>query len=262
MKDWEKYQFTVNGFKMEVSYHKRTVQEIFLPLLRRMTHLQKERGERLLVFMAAPPAAGKTTLCQFLEYLSREIPELTEIQAAGLDGFHYHSDYINSHDAVVQGKTVPMKAVKGCPETYDTAKLGEKLCRIKKETILWPVYDRNIHDVVEDAIKLEKEIILLEGNWLLLDEEPWAVFRKKWADDTIFILAEEKMLKERLIQRKEKGGLSREEAEKWYENSDSSNVRRVLKSSVKGNLILEMEEDNDYRLMEDSSACNQEWNRV
>lgn len=70
------------------------------------------------------------------------------------------------------------------------------------------------------------------------------------------------MLKERLIQRKEKGGLSREEAEKWYENSDSSNVRRVLKSSVKGNLILEVEEDNDYRLMEDSSACNQEWNRV
>lgn len=112
MKDWGKYQFTVNGFKMEVSYHKRTVQEIFLPLLRRMTHLQKERGGRLLVFMAAPPAAGKTTLCQFLEYLSREIPELTEIQAAGLDGFHYHSDYINSHDAVVQGKTVPMKAVK------------------------------------------------------------------------------------------------------------------------------------------------------
>ena len=66
------------------------------------------------------------------------------------------------------------------------------------------VYDRNIHDVVEDAIKLEKEIILLEGNWLLLDEEPWTVFRKKWADDTIFILAEEKMLKERLIQAKRK----------------------------------------------------------
>ena len=96
MKDWGKYQFTVNGFKMEVSYHKRTVQEIFLPLLRRMdSSAERTRGTASGLYGSAS-AAGKTTLCQFLEYLSREIPELTEIQAAGLDGFHYHSDYINS----------------------------------------------------------------------------------------------------------------------------------------------------------------------
>ena len=37
------------------------------------------------------------------------------------------------------------------------------------------------------------------------------------------------MLKERLISRKEKGGLTREEAVAWYQNSDSKNVTRVLK---------------------------------
>ena len=39
--------------------------------------------------MAAPPAVGKTTLCEFLEYLSKQDQEFIDIQALGLDGFHY-----------------------------------------------------------------------------------------------------------------------------------------------------------------------------
>ena len=174
--------------------------------------------------MAAPPAVGKTTLCEFLEYLSKQDQEFTDIQALGLDGFHYHSDYINSHDAIVLGEKVPMKQVKGCPETYDTEKLRQKLEKIKIEDILWPIYDRNLHDVVEDQIKVTKDIILIEGNWLLLKQEPWKSMQQ-YADYKILILAEEEMLKERLISRKEKGGLTREEAVAWYQNSDSKNVK-------------------------------------
>ena len=61
-------------------------------------------------------------------------------------------------------------------------------------------------------------------------------------------LAEEEMLKERLISRKEKGGLTREEAVAWYQNSDSKNVKRVLKNSCRKhlNLLLQVEQDNDY----------------
>ena len=126
-------------------------------------------------------------------------------------------------------KKVPMKQVKGCPETYDTEKkLRQKLEKIKIEDILWPIYDRNLHDVVEDQIKVTKDIILIEGNWLLLKQEPWKSMQQ-YADYKILILAEEEMLKERLISRKEKGGLTREEAVAWYQNSDSKNVTRVLK---------------------------------
>ena len=167
------------------------------------------------------------------------------IQAIGLDGFHYHSDYINSHNAVVMGKEVPMKKVKGCPETYDTKKLEDKLKKIKEEDILWPIYDRNIHDVVEDVEKITKDIVLIEGNWLLLDEEPWKTL-KDTADYTIMIRSEEETLKERLIGRKMKGGLTREEAEDWYINSDSVNVRRVLETSLDGDLMLKVEADGDY----------------
>lgn len=245
MKEWKEYLFKVNGFEMTVVYNENTIKNVFLPLLKQLQQLQKEKKERLIVFMAAPPAVGKTTLCEFLEYLSKQDESLTNIQSLGLDGFHYHSDYINSHDAIVLGEKVPMKQVKGCPETYDTEKLNQKLMHIKTEDILWPIYDRNIHDVVEDQIKVTEDIVLIEGNWLMLKEEPWRSMQQ-YADYKILILAEQEMLKERLITRKEKGGSSREEAEAWYENSDSKNVIRVLNDSVKGDLLLKVEEDNDY----------------
>ena len=250
MKEWKEYLFKVNGFEMKAVYNEETIQKIFLPLLKQLQQLQKEKKERLIVFMAAPPAVGKTTLCEFLEYLSKQDQELTDIQALGLDGFHYHSDYIDSHNAIVLGEKVPMKQVKGCPETYDTEKLGKKLKKIKIEDILWPIYDRNLHDVVENQIKVTKDIILIEGNWLLLKEEPWKSMQQ-YADYKILILAEEEMLKERLIGRKEKGGLSRAEAQAWYQNSDSKNVTRVLRDSSKGDLLLKVEEDNDYIKMQE-----------
>lgn len=247
MKQWKEYLMKINGFEMKAVYNEETIQNVFLPLLKHLQQLQKQKDERIIVFMAAPPAVGKSTLSQFLEYLTKEEKELTEIQAIGLDGFHYHSDYINSHDAVVFGEKIPMKQVKGCPETYNTEKLRQKLERIKTEDILWPVYDRNLHDVVEDQIKIIKDIILIEGNWLLLKQEPWKSMQE-YADYKILILAEEEMLKERLIERKQKGGLSRKEAEDWYINSDSKNVTRVLKDSCQEHLdlVLQVEQDNDY----------------
>ena len=241
------YTYEVNGFQIHAEYEEKDIETIFIPLLQKWKEMQKKAGRRILVFLSAPPGTGKTTLVQFLEYLSEQEADMEPIQAIGLDGFHYPSDYINSHNAIVCGKTVPMKEVKGCPETYDTEKLEQKLQKIGQEDILWPIYDRNIHDVVEDVVKVDQDIILLEGNWLLLEEEPWTSIRK-WADGTILIRAEEEMLKERLIGRKQKGGLSRKAAEEWYENSDRVNVRRVLNDSVKGDLVLWVEEDQDYSM--------------
>ncbi len=34
-------------------------------------------------------------------------------------------------------------------------------------------YDRLLHNPVEDAINIDGDIIILEGNYLLLDEEGW-----------------------------------------------------------------------------------------
>ncbi|MDD2980937.1 MAG: nucleoside/nucleotide kinase family protein [Hespellia sp.] len=245
MSDWKKEILTVNGFKVEADYKESTTNKLFLPLLKKMDEVQKEKGRRILIFLAAPPAVGKSTLAEYLQELSKRQEDIQEIQALGLDGFHYHSDYIATHDTVVDGVRVPMKKVKGCPETFDLEKLKKKLDGIIWEDILWPIYDRNLHDVVEDAVKVKKDIILLEGNWLLLKDEGWRDLKEK-CDYSILITTEEEKLKERLIVRKMRGGLNREEAEQFYEQSDSKNVTRVLYNSQKADFTIKMREDNDY----------------
>ena len=60
------YQLLVNGHIIHAQYDEHNIQEIFIPLLQRWTHLQKEKQKRLLVLLAAPPGAGKTTLANNL----------------------------------------------------------------------------------------------------------------------------------------------------------------------------------------------------
>lgn len=138
-----------------------------------------------------------------------------------------------------------MSHVKGCLETFDIDKLKSKLEQLQNNNIKWPVYDRNIHDVVEDSIFVDKKIVLIEGNWLLTDEEKWRDL-KDFCNNSIFIYADQDLLKQRLIQRKIKGGLSYEEALRFYENSDGVNVRRVLKNHLPADLELIMKDNGDY----------------
>ena len=62
------------------------IRDIFLPLLFRFTQLQKDAGRRILGLLAAPPAAGKSTLLSFLQKLSIETEDVKEIQTIGMDG--------------------------------------------------------------------------------------------------------------------------------------------------------------------------------
>ncbi|ENK0838596.1 nucleoside/nucleotide kinase family protein [Clostridium sporogenes] len=240
------YKFLVNSFEINASYYEEDIKNIFIPLLKQLTNMKKNKNERLLVYLAASPGVGKSTLASFLEILSRNNKDTLEIQAIGLDGFHYPQEYIKNNKVIVDGKEVPMAEVKGSPETFDLDKLKSKIKALKNENVKWPIYDRSLHDVVEDQILVTKDIALIEGNWLLLDEDKWREL-KKYCNYSIFIKADESMLKERLIQRKIKGGLSQEAAVKFYEKSDSKNVKRVLNNSLNADLQLELLNNGKYK---------------
>ena len=246
-KAWRTLRLTINGLGHKVRYNQETIDHLFLPFLRRMTKLQHERGQRIVVFLAAPPGTGKSTLALLLEKLSMTDPALEPVQALGLDGFHYSDDYIRTHTAVIDGREVPMSAVKGAPETFDVGHLLAKLQQIHEEDCRWPVYDRTIHDVIEDVAKVRRSIILLEGNWLLLGENRWQTVRT-YADYSLFISAEPIDLRERLIARKAAGGRTRAEAEAFYQSSDRPNIQRVLCKSWPADETWQMTADGDYQL--------------
>lgn len=58
-----------------------------------------------------------------------------------------------------------------------------------------------LHDPVEDAVYVDGDIVILEGNYLLLNEDGWRDL-SKMADYTISIKADPEMLKKRLVERK------------------------------------------------------------
>lgn len=249
-KNWDSYRFSINGLPVQARFAREDIHGLFAPLLHRLTRLQREKGARLTVFLAAPPAAGKSTLAAFLSRLSRELPGCLPLQALGLDGFHYHQDYILTHSVRQKdGSTLPMKQVKGSPETYDLAHFAEKLAALGRGDPLWPVYDRRLHDVVEEQLPVTDPIALIEGNWLLLRESGWEAFSRA-ADFSVFVGAEERLLRERLLGRKMQGGLSREEAEAFYRTGDGVNIRRCLEGSGPADLTLALQEDGSFSRVE------------
>ena len=244
-KRWRSYAMTVNGLPQRIRYNADTVEGLFLPLLRRLTEIQRAAARRILVFLAAPPATGKSTLLLFLAQLAQEHEEFTRVQALGMDGFHHPNRYLETHSILRDGVEIPLKSIKGAPETFDVAHLAAKLVAAKEGATPFPVYDRRIHDVVPDALIADAPILLVEGNWLLLDEEPWHTLRPL-ADYRIRIDAPSALLKDRLIARKVQGGLSVEDARAFYERSDAPNVLRFAAHAGTADEIWRMEEDGDF----------------
>lgn len=249
-KIWKNYKMDINGLPQEVRFSKGAIDKIFKPFLLKLSELREVTDRKVVAFIAAPPAAGKTTLVQFLEQLSRENIEISPVRALGMDGFHYPADYLKANKILKDGQEILLNDIKGAPETFDVDTLQTKLREVRQEGTDWHIYDRMIHDVVHDVLSVEDDIILLEGNYLLLKDPHWTNIRVL-ADYTVFIKARPEMLKERLISRKVQSGLSREDAEKFYYASDSKNVECVLQNSAAANETWMLQNDGDFFKIED-----------
>ena len=244
------HHILINGIEVAARYSDRAVNEIFVPLLEKLTAMQRTAGRRILVLLAAPPGAGKSTLASFLERLSRERAGLCPVQAVGMDGFHRRQEYLLSHMTEREGKTIRMVEIKGAPVTFDLEKLLSALRRVAAgEVCGWPVYDRLLHNPVEDALTVDGEIVLLEGNYLLLDEEGWRDLAA-YADYTVSVSAGEELLRNRLIDRKIHTGVAADAAVRFVDYSDMPNVRLCLAGSAPADLRLRLDDLGDYRTEE------------
>ena len=232
------YSANINGITVNATYSDTTVNEVFIPLLKHLAQLHHEKQRRILVMLAAPPATGKSTLVSFLAHLARSVIPEKRLQSVGMDGFHLRQEYLLMHTVEVDGKSVPMASIKGAPITFDQQTLRTKIEEVAQGQICkWPHYDRQLHDPVDDAITIDADIVLIEGNYLLLDADGWRNL-SRYADYTISLTADEEMLRGRLIHRKMKTGMSQDDAERFVESSDMHNVHLCLDKTMKADLEL------------------------
>ena len=185
-------------------------------------------GKRFIIAIAGAPGAGKSTISEQLRDL---LPEGSAV-VVPMDGFHFD-------DVVLHQRG--LRSRKGAPETFDYAGFEALLRRIRaiEPEIAIPVFDRSMELSRAGAsiIGADVKFILVEGNYLLLDEAPWSGLAPLF-DFGIFIDVAREELERRLLQRWHEHGKSDEDARAWVASNDMPNVDRVLKRRRAADLVI------------------------
>lgn len=212
----------VDGQETTVLVDHHVVDDLLLPEIERLA-AQARPGARTFLFLVAPPGAGKSTLAAVVKDRASHL----DFDVVGMDGFHHPHAYLESRYVDRGGERVPLSSIKGAPETFDVAGLTRQLEAARTQALPWPAYDRVVHDVVPGTRPVDADVVLVEGNWLLLDEPAWAAL-SDFSTYNVFVEAEPEVLRTRLVDRKVRGGWAPEAAVDFYERSDKLNVERVL----------------------------------
>ena len=231
-------ELEVSGFVDRAVFDDGEIETLHRPLLRHLTRLARDSTPPFIVLLGATAASGKSILAAFWEWLSRQDDNLLSAQALSIDGFHFPNRVMKRRTILRDGQQRLMHDYKGAPESFDLEGIRCKLAALRRgEAIRWPLYDRKIHDPVEDAIAVTSPLLILEGNYVLLDAPGWRELRGL-ADFGIFLETDVDLTRERLRQRKLRGGYDMEWIEGHYARSDGPNTAMILGQRLPANLTL------------------------
>ena len=187
-----------------------------------------KRSGRVLLGLVGPPGAGKSTLAAVLQ---AEFAGVAQVVA--MDGFHL---------ANAELERLGRRERKGAPDTFDSAGyvalLGRLLAQSDDEVVYAPEFRREIEEPIANAIPLfaRTQLVITEGNYLLLDDEPWAQVRTL-LDEIWYLDVDDALRVERLTQRHEQFGRSAEAAAAWVEKTDEPNARLIEATRARASFV-------------------------
>jgi len=192
----------------------------------------RDRG-RIMVAVAGPPGSGKSTVA---EALAGAVA--APAQVVPMDGFHLENDVLRARGLLPR---------KGAPETFDCPGLLALLRRIRQGgAVPYPTFDRVADRTLPEGGRLREEtkVVLVEGNYLLLDAPCWREIAQLW-DVTIWLEVPHEELEARLTQRWLDHGLSREQAGIRARGNDMVNADRVIAGSLTADHVVTNAGDAD-----------------
>ncbi|OUE20292.1 nucleoside triphosphate hydrolase domain-containing protein [Clavibacter michiganensis] len=201
-------------------------------LARRALGLVRD-GRRAILAIAGSPGAGKTTLARAL------VARVDALAGAGtaayvpMDGFHLANatlDRLGRHDR------------KGAIDTFDGWGVLALVRRLRAEmdhAVYAPSFDRAVDEGVAGAIAVEAgtRLVVVEGNYLLADEDPWALLRAE-VDEAWFCATPGEERFARLVDRHTTGGRAPDAAEAWAREVDGANAALIEGTRGRADLVV------------------------
>ncbi|EHY54108.1 hypothetical protein ABEF92_008225 [Exophiala dermatitidis] len=223
---------------------------------------------RLLVGIAGPPGCGKTTIANHVVRLINGDNNGTygihssashnkesyrcRAQAVPMDGFHYTRAYLdtlpNREEAYIR---------RGAPWTFDVDAIlkfvrhlaeSAKLPPSRRPTILAPSFDHAVKDPKADDVEISPDtsIVLLDGNYLLLDEDKWRDI-SGMLDLRIFVNVEPEVARERVAKRHVAAGIepTLEKGHERFDRNDGINGDLIRRKIVDCDLVVQSVDSPD-----------------
>lgn len=193
-------------------------------------------GNRIVVALAGPPGAGKSTVSEALvEALNSIMPGSAAVIPG--DGFHYDDAVLGSLNLLDR---------KGSPDTFDVGGFRSLLLRLRannEPTVAVPVFDRNleISRAAGRLVSSDVKYLIVEGNYLLLNLAPWSSLRDCF-DTTIMLQVDRKTLETRLLDRWRSFGFDESASYEKVRCNDLPNAELVISASSRADFTITDEE--------------------
>lgn len=189
---------------------------------------------RAVLGIAGPPGAGKTTLVTRLLTAVTAYERLSgRVAHVPMDGFHLTNAELES---------LGRRDRKGAPDTFDAIAYAGVLASVRAEpraVVTAPSFDHGVGEPVADSlvVPLDADLVVTEGNYLLLDEGDWAGVTSL-LDEVWWCALDPDARVERLIARHVETGREAADATEWVLRSDESNARVVDGGSERADVVL------------------------
>jgi pantothenate kinase len=187
---------------------------------------------RRIIGIAGAPGAGKTRYAERLVADS----ERSGVPAAyvPMDGFHLADAALVALDVLDR---------KGAPETFDAWGYAALLLRLRErpDHVVWaPGFERVLEQPLAGAVGVgpEPELVVTEGNYLLLDRPEWRAVRAA-LDEVWFLDCPDGVRRARLVARHVEFGKSPDEAEAWVSRVDDANAALVAASRDRADRLVD-----------------------